>query len=279
MAFDDDDAEITGVSRGGVLGLGDRSVSPLRLGYVPGATPGKWAGRFRARVPGTPLELVALPDSEAEPVLLAGAVDAALLRNVVASDAMFAVPLYQEAMAAVVPKGHWLTADATCEAADLIGDTLIVPQEYEWAGAKIAGQARNDKINADAQLLFVIPARGAAQDETRDGPESHTDQLEPATAGEAVEWAAAGLGVAVLPGPVARLHHRKDVVAVPISDLPGPKMSLAWLRENDNALTQELAGVVRGRGANSTRGSAAVPGPKKTRDQRAAKPSRKRAGR
>ncbi len=71
---------------------------------------------------------------------------------------------------------------------------------------------------------------------------------------EAVEVAAAGTGVVVLPMSVARLHHRKDVVARPVRDLEPTTVALVWLMDRDDELTQAFVGVVRGRTPRSSRG-------------------------
>ena len=52
---------------------------------------------------------------------------------------------------------------------------------------------------------------------------------------------------------VARLHHRKDVVAVRVLGLPETEVGLAWLVARDDERTQEFVGVVRGRTARSSR--------------------------
>ncbi|GAA1527353.1 DNA-binding transcriptional LysR family regulator [Agromyces terreus] len=69
-----------------------------------------------------------------------------------------------------------------------------------------------------------------------------------------IELVAAGTGLARVPQGVARLHARKDVVAIPISDAPTTRIALVWTLERDDADIQELVGVVRGRGAKSSRG-------------------------
>ena len=68
-----------------------------------------------------------------------------------------------------------------------------------------------------------------------------------------VELVAAGTGYAILPHSVARLHHRRDVVAVPVTDAPPTRIALVWLIERDDADIQELVGVVRGRTTRSSR--------------------------
>ena len=65
---------------------------------------------------------------------------------------------------------------------------------------------------------------------------------------------AAGTGIVLVPMSVARLFHRKDVVAREVTDLPPTTVALVWLRERDDERTQAFVGVVKGRTANSTRG-------------------------
>ena len=74
------------------------------------------------------------------------------------------------------------------------------------------------------------------------------------TPAQAVQTVAAGTGVVVLPMSVARLHHRKDVVTVPVDDLPTTQVGLAWLVEQDDPRVEDFIGVVRGRTERSSRG-------------------------
>lgn len=69
-----------------------------------------------------------------------------------------------------------------------------------------------------------------------------------------VELVAAGTGYAILPHSLARLHHRRDVAAVPVTDAPATRIALVWRVERDDADIQEFVGVVRGRTARSSRG-------------------------
>ncbi len=69
----------------------------------------------------------------------------------------------------------------------------------------------------------------------------------------AVEAVAAEEGVLVVPMSLARLHHRRDVVAVPVTGVDPSTVALVWLRAADDRLTQTFVGVVRGRRGNSSR--------------------------
>ena len=78
-----------------------------------------------------------------------------------------------------------------------------------------------------------------------------------------IELVAAGTGHAIVPQSVARLHRRKDVVAIPVTDAAASRISLVWRRDRDDADIQQFVAVVRGRGAKSSRGSADDPPPMK----------------
>ncbi|SFR84818.1 LysR substrate binding domain-containing protein [Agromyces sp. CF514] len=71
-----------------------------------------------------------------------------------------------------------------------------------------------------------------------------------------IELVAAGTGMALVPHGVARLHARKDVVAIPVTDAATTRIALVWTLERDDADIQEFVGVVRGRKAQSSRGQA-----------------------
>ena len=73
---------------------------------------------------------------------------------------------------------------------------------------------------------------------------------------ETVELVAANLGIAIMPQSVARLYARRDVVARPLTDQPSTRIALAWREADTNPLIEEFVGIVRGRTANSSRGSA-----------------------
>lgn len=77
-------------------------------------------------------------------------------------------------------------------------------------------------------------------------------------------------GAVVVPMSIARLHHRRDLVYRTRIGVPDTEIALAWLAGGtaDPELVEEFVGIVRGRSANSSRGSA-EPVPKKAAAPRA----------
>lgn len=190
----------------------------LRVAFVPGVTPDKWARSWRERPGRIRLELVPLEQSEAEQAVRAGQVDMALVRLPVDRTDLHQVRLYDEVPVVVVSKEHPVTAYDDVALTDLAGEQHI-------------GGPPGGLVPTVDQLDF--PAMSAR---------------------EAVEVAAAGTGVVVLPMSVARLHHRKDVVHRPVRDLEPTTVALIWPVERDDELTQAFVGVVRGRTPRSSRG-------------------------
>nr|WP_236779209.1 LysR family substrate-binding domain-containing protein [Agromyces seonyuensis] len=113
-----------------------------------------------------------------------------------------------------------------------------------WEEVAVAVLAREHPF-ADAESLTLADL---------DGEPTAPVQQDPAMT---VELVAAGTGFAVLPHGVARLHHRKDVAAVPLEDAPPTRIALVWRKERDDETIQEFVGVVRGRKAASSRGAEA----------------------
>lgn len=74
------------------------------------------------------------------------------------------------------------------------------------------------------------------------------------TAEHAIETVATGAGVVVVPMSVARLHHRRDVVYLPVTDLPETQVGLAWRVDLDDPRAEQFIGIVRGRTVRSSRG-------------------------
>jgi DNA-binding transcriptional LysR family regulator len=86
-----------------------------------------------------------------------------------------------------------------------------------------------------------------------------------------VELVAAVGGAAIMPHSLARLHHRRDLVSRPVTDVPDTEIGLAWPRALDTVAVQEFIGIVRGRTERSSRSATETTAPQE-------KPGRKAPG-
>jgi DNA-binding transcriptional LysR family regulator len=187
-------------------------------------TPAKWARTWAERLPGIPLELVAVSAAQAPGTLTDDTADAALLRLPVDRQLLSAIPLYTETTVVVVPKDHDV---ATVEELTLgeLGDYVVLhPQDdcLEWE--QLPGQPAISR---------------------------------PETTADAIELVAAGIGVLLVPQSLARLHHRRDLTYRTVSDAPQSRVALSWLEGQTTDLVEEFIGIVRGRTVNSSRGRGA----------------------
>jgi DNA-binding transcriptional LysR family regulator len=69
----------------------------------------------------------------------------------------------------------------------------------------------------------------------------------------AIEQAANGEAVLLVPQSIARSHSRRDLIYRPITDAETTAVALAWPINNDSESIQEFIGIVRGRTENSSR--------------------------
>jgi DNA-binding transcriptional LysR family regulator len=190
---------------------------PLRIGFVTGATPDKWARHWRERRR-EPLELVPVTEAGQLDGIRDGSLDMALVRLPVDQDGLHCVRLYEELQVAVASREHVLAAaDEEVTTADLVDEQLVRPHASGWR------------------------------------PEAEQLEWPEMTEQEAIETVAAGTGVVVLPMSVARLHQRKDVVSRVVSDLEPTTIALVWRTERDDEVTQSIVGVTKGRTARSSR--------------------------
>lgn len=192
----------------------------LRVAFVPGVTPDKWARTWRERET-DPLDLVPVAEADQRRVLVERAATFCLLRLPVDREGLHVIPLYVERAVVVAPREHPVAAYDELPLADLAHEQLVAGDAPGWAD-----------VVATEQLPF--PEMSAA---------------------EAVEVVASGTGVAIMPMSVARLHHRRDVVHRPLLDVPGTEVGLAWRTDDEDPRIERFIGVVRGRTANSSRGS------------------------
>ncbi|KZE42318.1 LysR substrate-binding domain-containing protein [Microbacterium sp. T32] len=191
------------------------------LGAVPGATPGKWIGVWRERMPHVSLELREIAASTQRAAL--DDVDAALVRLPIdGADDLHVIPLYDELPVVVMSTESPLTAaDEEITAADLAGEIVIVPAD--------------DVLGA--QIPDAIPPAFAP----------------PVDTGEAIATVAAGVGVVIVPMSLARAHQRRDVEYRVLADGPVSTVAVAWRRDATTEDVDTFVGIVRGRTARSSR--------------------------
>lgn len=70
---------------------------------------------------------------------------------------------------------------------------------------------------------------------------------------ERLDLVEGGAGLAIMPMSVVRHFNRKDLRYRPVTGLEPYGVGVAWRREDESEAIQEFIGVVRGRGANSSR--------------------------
>ena len=92
------------------------------------------------------------------------------------------------------------------------------------------------------------------------------DAMPPMSIKAAVSVAAAGSGMVIAPLSVARLHHRKDVVQVPVSGVAPSRIGLAWRVDDDDERIETFIGTERSsRGETGATGATmsnrSAPGP------------------
>ncbi len=71
--------------------------------------------------------------------------------------------------------------------------------------------------------------------------------------GSALDLVAAVGGAAVVPHSLARLHHRRDLIYRPLTDVDPTRIALAWPIDHPGEFVEEFIGIVRGRSAGSSR--------------------------
>ena len=197
----------------------------LRVGFVPGVTPDKWARLWAERMPRRSLELVPLGDRDGVALVRSGELAMCFVRLPVDRDGLHLIPLYDEQPVVMVAKEHPVAAFDEIDVTDLADEHLLQDPD-------------------------TVPEWRDVATEVRDGTRYPVPEM---SLREAVESVAADAGIVVVPMSLARLHHRKDVVHVPVTGVPTTKVGLTWLVDNDDERVQTFIGVVRGRSATSSR--------------------------
>jgi hypothetical protein len=199
-------------------------VRQLRIAFVPGVTPDKWFRVWRERNPNITLHVIPLEDdASGRTVLDDGTADMLLGRLPIDLDSpapLHCVRLYDELPVVVASRDHWVAAadeQAEIDLADLAEEQLALPHPSGWT--------------PDVEQLAFPPM----------------------SVKDAVEVAASGSAVVIVPMSLARLHHRKDAVHRPVAGLDPTTIALLWRRDADSEVHQDFVGVTRGRGAASSR--------------------------
>lgn len=216
----------------------------LTVGFTEGVTPTKWTRIWSERFPDIGLELIPTTADTQESSLRSGAVDVGFVRLPVDRNDLSVIGLYEEVAVVVVPKDHPVAAFDRIAVTDLADEHLLQePSEVpEWAS--IATEIADGTRLAPPQV------------------NSHA---------ELVEYVAAGLGIAVLPQSIARLHSRKDLVYRPIDGVAGSPIAIAWLIDKTTEEVEDFVGIVRGRSVRSSRGTPTPPTSAANRNNSAAK--------
>lgn len=194
----------------------------LRVAFVSGVTPDKWARAWRERNPRIRLELQPIEQDQQRAVLDDGTADMVIARLPVDLESptpLHCVKLYDEVPVVVAGLDHFVAAadaDSPIPLEDLSEEQLVLPHPSGWTPSV-------------DQLAFP-----------------------PMSVKDAIEVAASGTGIVIVPMSVARLHHRKDVVQRPV-DLEPTSVALLWLRSADSDVHQDFVGVSRGRRPSSSR--------------------------
>ena len=197
----------------------------FRVGFAPGVTPDKWARIWAERMPRRSLDLVPLGDRDGVALVRSGELAMCFVRLPVDREGLHLIPLYDEQPVVMVAKEHPVAAFDEIDVTDLADEHLL-------------------------QDPGTVPEWRDVATEVRDGTRHPVPVM---SLREAVESVAADAGIVVVPMSLARLHHRKDVVHVPVTGVPTTKVGLTWLVDNDDERVQTFIGVVRGRSANSSR--------------------------
>ncbi len=209
---------------------------PIRLAFTRGVSPNKWAGRWKRAVPERALELIPFE----RPYGLARGGDAADADMQLARYAPGKRPtqmddqgirthhsilLYEESIALVLPREHELAEQAEIHVNDLALITLIDHPGHapEWPTA-----------------------------EPWEDPEWKPKHLS-----AALELVATGAGGLLAPLPLARhLSSKRDHALLElIGEVPLAASTIwaVWGVDRDSPDLQQLAGIMRGRTANSSR--------------------------
>ena len=234
------------------------SATTFTLGYVPGATPGKWARVWRGRLPQIHLDLIQVQAGDVADLLLSGRIDAAIGRLPQDLNVFHAISLYEELPVVVASRDHALAAlevDEEVSSFDIAHDVVNLPWDDVLYQAHLQNQvpSHTSATGLDQAAVPGLMAVAYREDGTVD---TSQPAPRPSTTEQAVAWVAQGAGITIVPMSLARLYHRKDVTYRVLRQGPRSQVALIWLKEPAQPdLVEEMVGIVRGRTARSSRGA------------------------
>lgn len=201
----------------------------FKLGFVEGVTPTKWVRTWKERFPDAPIEVFSMVQSAQLAPLVAA----------VAAQAADAEEGAETGLADVVLVRLPLNAPAELELS-------VIPLYNEVPVVVVP----KDHAIAEFEELTLAELAELAGESTTGYAPGDPDL------GIAMELIAAGVGVAIVPHSIARLHSRKDLVARPVTDAAETRIAIAWPVDATTEAVEEFVGIVRGRTAASSRGIA-----------------------
>jgi DNA-binding transcriptional LysR family regulator len=115
----------------------------LRVGFVAGVIPDKWARIWAERMPTVGLELALVDESSQTDVLYDGRADMCFARLPVHDERLHVIGLYTETPVVVVPKGHFVEAAGEVSLADLVDEQIhpVPPLTVKQAVETVAAGA------------------------------------------------------------------------------------------------------------------------------------------
>ncbi len=184
------------------------------VAFMPGLIVTEVVRRWRAAHPELTVEVLRTTWDDQVEVLRDGRADVGYLRLPVDTRGLSVRPVMSEPRVVVLPVAHRLAGKESVRVADLAADRLLqdpaaVP---EWRDVATVAAA-------------PVPARSVE---------------------EKLEHVASGAGVAILPLSTARFYTRPDVTWIPVSDIAGNRVVLAWTAARRTPLLREFAALADG---------------------------------
>ncbi len=189
------------------------SVGALRLGFVTMAagelTP-RIVSAFTEAHPGNPVELVHLTYARQFPAILAGEVDAAIVRGPVPATNLRSLRLLTEPRMVMLSGRHRLAGQPSVACEDLRDEVRV----------------DTDGVPPDWRRWWSLDPRSDGTPPPY-GPVVHSFD-------EQLEMAASGAAISIVPATAASVYHRVGVAFVPIRDAP-PSEVLLCARADDGS--------------------------------------------